>query len=101
MDDCAAVIHNAPWNHEPVLDYMAALRPLQPIGTSPTPDSAAGGRATSFVDPHTLMRIKSLQLRAKVVVEGFYSGLHRSPYHGFSVEFSEYRQYSSAIIRWD
>ncbi len=41
------------------------------------------------------MRIKSLQLRAKVVVEGFFSGLHRSPYHGFSVEFSEYREYSA------
>jgi len=40
------------------------------------------------------MRIKSLQLRAKVVVEGYFSGLHRSPYHGFSVEFSEYRQYT-------
>jgi uncharacterized protein (DUF58 family) len=40
------------------------------------------------------MRIKSLQLRARVVVEGFLSGLHRSPYHGFSVEFTEYRQYS-------
>lgn len=40
------------------------------------------------------MRIKNLQLRAKVVVEGFFSGLHRSPYHGFSVEFSEYREYS-------
>ena len=47
----------------------------------------------SGVDPETLMRIKSLQLRAKVVVEGFYSGLHRSPFHGFSTEFSEYRQY--------
>jgi len=35
-----------------------------------------------------------LQLRARVVVEGFFSGLHRSPYHGFSVEFSEYREYS-------
>jgi uncharacterized protein (DUF58 family) len=56
--------------------------------------SGVSGRATSFIDPHTLMRIKSLQLRAKVVVEGFYSGLHRSPYHGFSVEFSEYRQYT-------
>jgi len=33
-------------------------------------------------------------LRARVVVEGFMSGLHRSPYHGFSVEFTEYRQYS-------
>jgi uncharacterized protein (DUF58 family) len=40
------------------------------------------------------MRIKSMQLRARVVVEGFMSGLHRSPYHGFSVEFTEYRQYS-------
>jgi uncharacterized protein (DUF58 family) len=40
------------------------------------------------------MRIKNLQLRAKVVVEGVLSGLHRSPYHGFSVEFSEYRQYT-------
>ncbi len=48
----------------------------------------------SYVDPRTLMRIKSLQLRAKVVVEGFYTGMHRSPYHGFSVEFSEYREYT-------
>lgn len=51
-------------------------------------------QTANFIDPHTLMRIRSLQLRAKVVVEGFYSGLHRSPYHGFSVEFSEYRQYT-------
>lgn len=54
----------------------------------------SGLRGTSYVDPRTLMRIKSLQMRAKVVVEGFYTGMHRSPYHGFSVEFSEYRQYT-------
>jgi uncharacterized protein (DUF58 family) len=47
----------------------------------------------SYVDPAALMRIKNLQLRAKVVVEGFYNGLHRSPFHGFSAEFSEYRPY--------
>jgi uncharacterized protein (DUF58 family) len=47
-----------------------------------------------MIDPHALMRIRSLQLRARLVVEGFLSGLHRSPYHGFSVEFSEYREYS-------
>jgi uncharacterized protein (DUF58 family) len=47
-----------------------------------------------FVDPAALMRIKHLEMRARVVVEGFLSGLHRSPYHGFSVEFTEYRQYS-------
>lgn len=40
------------------------------------------------------MSIKSLELRAKHVVEGFWNGLHRSPYHGFSIEFTEYRQYS-------
>ncbi len=48
---------------------------------------------TTFLDPAALMRIKSLELRAKVVVEGLWKGMHRSPYHGFSVEFSEYRAY--------
>lgn len=48
----------------------------------------------SLIDPASLMRIKSIELRAKVVVEGFWHGIHRSPYHGFSVEFSEYRQYT-------
>lgn len=47
------------------------------------------------IDPAALMRIKNLELRAKAVVDGFLSGLHRSPYHGFSVEFTEYRQYTS------
>jgi len=41
------------------------------------------------------MRIKNLEMRAKIVVEGFMAGLHRSPYHGFSVEFTDYRQYST------
>jgi len=40
------------------------------------------------------MSIRNLELRARVVVEGFWSGIHRSPYHGFSVEFTEYRQYT-------
>ncbi|MBI4661179.1 MAG: DUF58 domain-containing protein [Verrucomicrobia bacterium] len=40
------------------------------------------------------MAIRNLELRARVVVEGFWNGIHRSPYHGFSVEFTEYRQYS-------
>jgi uncharacterized protein (DUF58 family) len=46
-----------------------------------------------YIDAATLMQIRSLELRAKGVVEGFLTGLHRSPYHGFSVEFTEYRQY--------
>lgn len=40
------------------------------------------------------MSIRNLEMRAKIVVEGFWNGLHRSPYHGFSVEFTEYRQYT-------
>jgi uncharacterized protein (DUF58 family) len=40
------------------------------------------------------MAIRNLELRARSVVEGFWHGLHRSPYHGFSVEFTEYRAYS-------
>ncbi len=46
------------------------------------------------IDLATLLRIKNLNLRAKTVVEGFFHGLHRSPYHGFSAEFSEYRPYT-------
>ncbi len=58
------------------------------------PEASAAARGVSFIDPHALMRIKNLQMRARVIVEGFYAGIHRSPYHGFSVEFSEYRQYT-------
>jgi uncharacterized protein (DUF58 family) len=48
----------------------------------------------TLVDPAALMRIKSIELRAKVIVEGFWQGIHRSPYRGFSVEFTEYRAYT-------
>ncbi len=51
-------------------------------------------RVAQPIDTVALMSIKSLELRAKIVVQGFWNGLHRSPYHGFSVEFSEYRSYT-------
>ena len=54
----------------------------------------ANDRAKGMIDPATLMKIRSMELRAKVIVEGFWKGIHRSPYHGFSVEFTEYRQYT-------
>lgn len=50
-------------------------------------------RKSSFADPAALMRIRNLELRARSVVEGFSKGLHRSPRHGFSAEFAEYRSY--------
>ncbi len=46
-----------------------------------------------YLQPEVVSRLKNMQLRARLVVEGFMAGLHRSPYHGFSVEFSEYRPY--------
>jgi uncharacterized protein (DUF58 family) len=49
--------------------------------------------AANFLDPSVLAGIDNLELRARVAVEGFLSGLHRSPHRGFSVEFNDYRQY--------
>lgn len=46
-----------------------------------------------YLKPEVVSRLKNMNLRARLVVEGFITGLHRSPYHGFSVEFSEYRPY--------
>lgn len=46
-----------------------------------------------YLNPEVVSRIASLELRARMVVEGFITGLHKSPYHGFSVEFAEHRQY--------
>ena len=58
------------------------------------PSSSAAGAPGSLVDPRALMALDSLELRARTVVRGFATGLHRSPRHGFSVEFTEYRQYT-------
>lgn len=46
-----------------------------------------------YLDPLTVAGLNSIELKAKMVVEGFITGLHKSPYHGFSVEFAEHRQY--------
>jgi uncharacterized protein (DUF58 family) len=48
---------------------------------------------TNFIDPNVLASIDNLELRARLAVEGFLSGLHRSPHRGFSVEFTDYRHY--------
>jgi uncharacterized protein (DUF58 family) len=47
-----------------------------------------------YLDPKVLNKITRLDLRARHVVEGFISGLHRSPFHGFSVEFASHREYA-------
>lgn len=50
--------------------------------------------SASFLDPQVLAGVNGLVLRARGIVEGNVTGLHRSPFHGFSVEFAEHREYS-------
>ena len=45
--------------------------------------------------PEVIQKVARLDLRAKFIVEGFLQGLHASPFHGFSVEFSEHRKYTT------
>jgi uncharacterized protein (DUF58 family) len=47
-----------------------------------------------YLDPKILAQLKGLQLRARLMVEGYVSGVHRSPFHGFSIEFAEHREYA-------
>jgi len=46
-----------------------------------------------YLDPAVVGKLQNLELKARLIVEGYIAGLHRSPYHGFSVEFAEYRPY--------
>ena len=46
-----------------------------------------------YLNPQTLAELKGLELKARMIVEGYVSGLHKSPFHGFSVEFAEHREY--------
>ena len=46
-----------------------------------------------YLNPQTLASLQGLDLQARMVVEGYVAGMHRSPYHGFSVEFAEHREY--------
>jgi uncharacterized protein (DUF58 family) len=63
-----------------------------------TPAGESGARlheedASLYLHPQTLARLKTFELRAKMIVEGVMSGQHRSPYQGFSVEFAQHRPY--------
>ncbi|MCK4349644.1 MAG: DUF58 domain-containing protein [Candidatus Krumholzibacteria bacterium] len=52
-------------------------------------------KLSEFLRPEVVSRLKNMELKARFIVEGLIAGLHRSPYHGFSVEFAEYRQYNT------
>jgi len=49
--------------------------------------------AESYLRPDVIQQVQRLDLKARFIVEGFLAGLHDSPYHGFSLEFSEHRKY--------
>jgi uncharacterized protein (DUF58 family) len=64
------------------------------VSNVPNSSPAPAPDATLYLHPQTLARLKSFELRAKHIVEGVMTGAHRSPYHGFSVEFAEHRPYA-------
>src|ERR671917_150510 len=63
----------------------------------PQSPTATGGAndVRKYLDPRTLAKIGSLDLRARLVVEGLMTGMHRSPYQGISVEFAQHRPYTA------
>jgi uncharacterized protein (DUF58 family) len=73
---------------------MSASFPRSASGARPDL-GLAGARAASreLLDPAVVARLAHLDVRARLVVEGFIAGMHRSPFHGFSVEFAEHRPY--------
>jgi uncharacterized protein (DUF58 family) len=52
-------------------------------------------QAARYLDPHAIAAIDSLELRARMIVEGMMTGMHRSPHQGVSVEFAQHRQYAA------
>ncbi|MCB0835579.1 MAG: DUF58 domain-containing protein [Bacteroidetes bacterium] len=48
-----------------------------------------------YLDPVVVSKLKNIEIKAKLIVEGFITGMHKSPYHGFSVEFAEHRPFNS------
>lgn len=78
-----------------MFDRLFKSKPAATPAATPNdrPKVESSARSVS-IDAPTLMKLRNLELRARAVVDGFMAGIHRSPYHGFSVEFTDYRQYS-------
>lgn len=68
-------------------------RPAVPEPVAPARSVAPEADASLYLHPQTLAKLGSFELRAKLIVEGVSSGLHRSPFQGFSVEFAQHRPY--------
>jgi uncharacterized protein (DUF58 family) len=57
--------------------------------------SIMAAQTINYLDPLVVGKLKNIEIKARLIVEGFITGLHRSPYHGFSVEFAEHRPYNT------
>ena len=80
----------------PTTNPTQTLTPTPPTTPSPAPRPTLPEQdAQLYLHPQTLARLGTLELRAKMIVEGVMSGQHRSPYHGFSVEFAQHRPYTA------
>ncbi|NQU12188.1 DUF58 domain-containing protein [bacterium] len=82
----------------PTAGVRAVIQRLRAVlgperGTRVITEVLQGSDPNRYLDPGTLARLAISPLVAKLVVEGFLTGLHKSPYHGFSVEFADHREY--------
>lgn len=68
-------------------------RPDTPLPLHVAREKPPEADASLYLHPQTLARLASMELRAKMIVEGVSSGMHRSPFQGFSVEFAQHRPY--------
>jgi len=84
------------------MEHVTPNDPGAPDGTGGTASGArqgtgatrpGGSELRQWLDPAIVARLAHLDVRARLVVEGFIAGMHRSPFHGFSVEFAEHRPY--------
>src|SRR4051812_27350822 len=73
--------------------WRRLVKGLAETSGAPAPAELLRGEARRYLDPDVLARVGFSPLLARVVVEGFLSGLHKSPFHGFSVEFADHREY--------
>src|SRR4051812_26794063 len=66
---------------------------VEQAGQPALAEGLAGTGPEKYLNPEVLARIGLSPLSARLVVEGFLNGLHKSPFHGFSVEFADHREY--------
>ena len=94
LDLVAALYELLPKAPEPLFAPSRPGEIYHSVGSSAKTKDLLVENSQKYLDPQTLARLQGLELRARLIVEGYVSGVHRSPFHGFSIEFAEHREYS-------